>query len=443
MKTYPYFLLSLFVSVVHIRIVAQRHPIQYFRQNNKSGLHQFETTKQDTSAFKHMKVKVGGNFTQDFQSLKHQNNATPVYNLSGTNINELIRLKSGLNLAMANLNIDAQLEDGIRLNLTCYLSTRHHPETWVKGGYVQLDKLPFLKSSPLDSIMKRVTIKIGSYEMDYGDQHYRRTDGGNALFNPFIENYILDEFTTEIGGEIYFHPANGFIALIGGSNGQLKPTVVSSSQKDSLTGKTNKALPAIHAKIGYDKQLTDDFRFRATVSFYGIKSTYENPLFFGDRAGSHYYFVMENTIATASADAWSGRYNPQFSQSVASGMFNAFIKYKGLEFFGTLELAKGRMITEKDQRYALQYAADVVYRFPKKNENFWIGARYNSVTGTVPAQSQSITINRVAGSMGWFITKNILMKLEYVDQQYLNFAKADIRHNGMFNGWMIEASIGF
>lgn len=443
MKNFNYFILSLFISVVYIHAAAQDHPIHYFRPNNKLGLHQFETKKQDTSAFHGMKVSIGGNFTQDFQSLQHQNSATPVYDLSVVNINELTPLKSGFNLAMANLNIDAQLEDGIRLNLTMYLSTRHHPETWVKGGYIQLDKLPFLKSNLFDSIMKRVTIKIGSYEMDYGDQHYRRTDGGNAIFNPFIENYILDEFTTEIGGEIYYHPAKGFIALIGVSNGQLKPSVIASREKDSLTGKVNKALPAVHAKIGYDKLFTDDFRLRVTASFYGIKSTYENPLFFGDRTGSHYYFVMENTLATASGNAWSGRYNPQFRQSVTAGMFNAFIKYKGLEFFGSLELATGRMVTEKDQRYVLQYATDLIYRFPKKTENFWIGTRYNSVTGTVPGQSQSITINRIAGSLGWFVTKNILMKVEYVDQQYLHFGKTDIHHNGKFNGWMIEASIGF
>ena len=48
--------------------------------------------------------------------------------------------------AQANLFTDVQLADGIRMNVTTYLSTRHHNEAWVKGGYIQFDKLPFVKS---------------------------------------------------------------------------------------------------------------------------------------------------------------------------------------------------------------------------------------------------------------------------------------------------------
>jgi hypothetical protein len=29
--------------------------------------------------------------------------------------------------------------------------------------------------------MKSFTIKIGDYEVDYGDQHFRRTDGATAF----------------------------------------------------------------------------------------------------------------------------------------------------------------------------------------------------------------------------------------------------------------------
>ena len=111
----------------------------------------------------------------------------------------------GFVLPMANLNVDVQLEDGIRVNLTAYLASRHHEETWVKGGYIQFDKLLFLHSAFVDNLMKSLTIKVGQFDVDYGDQHYRRTDGGNTIYNPFIENYIMDEFATEIGGEIYYH----------------------------------------------------------------------------------------------------------------------------------------------------------------------------------------------------------------------------------------------
>ncbi len=435
--------LIIFFCIVSGALNAQREQLQYFRPNNKLGVNIFETTKNDTIPFKGFGVNVGGNFTQDFQALKHQNTAVPVYDVNGVNTNQLISLTNGFNRAMANLNIDAQLADGIRMNLTMYLSTRHHEETWVKGGYIQFDKLPFLKSDFINNMMKSFTIKIGDYEIDYGDQHFQRSDGGNAIYNPFIENYIMDEFATEIGGEIYYHPLSGLIAMIGITNGELNPTVISSSVIDTATGKLNRYAPALHGKLGFDKQFNNDLRIRLTGSFYVDKSSAGNTLFFGDRTGSRYFFVMENTSATSSDNAWSGRYNPMFSEQVTTFMINPFIKYKGLELSGTYESAKGRMITEVDMRKAKQYAIDLIYRFPRETENFWIGGRYNSVKTSLPLFPGDITINRTAGSIGWFVTKNLMLKAEYVDQLYRNFKSTDIRSGGKFDGIMFEASIGF
>ncbi|MEO6902746.1 MAG: hypothetical protein ABI315_06285 [Bacteroidia bacterium] len=417
--------------------------MQYFRPYDKYGLNIFETTKNDTIPFTKTKVRIGGNFTQDFQGLRHQNNATPLYNAAGVNINQLASIKDGFNLAMANLNVDAQLEDGIHMNLTMYLSSRHHSETWVKGGYIQFDKLLFLHSNVINKIMENVTIKAGDYEVDYGDQHYRRSDGGNAIYNPFVENYIMDEFATEIGGEVYFHPKNGFIAMVGITNGQLNPTVLKPTKIDAATGKLNKYPPAFHGKIGYVKQVTENLRFRIMGSIYAVKSAVSNSLFNGDRTGSHYFYVMENTSATSGDNPFSGRYNPGFSQQVTTFMINPFVKFMGLEFFGTYEMAQGRVITENNMRTATQYAADLIYRFPHNKENFWIGARYNAVVAILPGATTDININRMVGSIGWFVTKNIMMKAEYVNQEYKNFAITDIRSGGKFNGFMIEASVGF
>lgn len=433
----------LILCFASLQLTAQQSSLQYFRPNNKLGNGIFEPDKNDTTSFTGIKVRVGGNFTQDFQAIGHKNNATEVLNTGGVNTNQLVSLTNGFNLAMANLNIDAQLEDGIRMSLTMYLSTRHHEETWVKGGYIQFDKLLFLKSKVIDKIMKSVTIKIGDFEVDYGDQHYRRSDGGNAIFNPFVENYIMDEFTTEIGGEIFYHPQSGFIAMIGITNGELNPTVVAPSKIDSATGKVNKYPPAFHGKLGYDKQITDDARIRITGSFYMVKSANNNTLFGGDRTGSHYFLALENTLATTAGNAFSGRYNPQFRQQVTTFMINPFLKIRGIELFGTYEMAKGRLITEPDLRTATQYAVDLIYRFPYATENFWVGARYNSVTAEMPLLTNEVTINRMVGSLGWFLTKNIMMKAEYVNQKYEKFAATDIRSNAEFDGFMVEATIGF
>ena len=445
-------LLTVSFLVLGLSVSAQHQSMQYFRQNDQRGLNVFETSKDDTTSFHHLKVKVGGSFEQSFQMLRDKNTAIPMEEAGFTgNVNSLTPLTNGFDLAMANLNIDVQLADGIRVNLTTYLASRHHEDTWVKGGYIQFDKLLFLHSRLIDTLMKSFTIQIGQFDVDYGDQHYRRTDGGNTIYNPFVENYIMDEFATELGGEIYYHHKSGLFLMGGITNGELDPTVVAGTKIDSATGQPNHYSAAFHGKIGFDKQVAPDFRFRLTGSVYSVKSANSNTLFGGDRTGSHYFDVMENpNVAKGTTlsnendySPFSGRYNPGFSEEVNTFMVNPFLKYKGLEFFGTYENAKGRSITEFSQRQAIQYAADLIYRFPAHSENFWIGVRYNTVKSAVQGYSQDITINREVASAGWFLTRNIMLKAEYVNQEYKNYPNTNILNGGKFYGEMLEASIAF
>lgn len=432
--------------------MAQDNGIQYYRPNDQRGVNVFETTKADTVPFKGLKVKVGGNFELTFQALNESNTAIPVTKTGYTgNINALTPLAHAFQLPEANLNLDVQLADGIRMNLTQYLASRHHEDTWVKGGYIQFDKLTFLHSALIDSIMKSVTIRIGQNDVDYGDQHYRRSDGGNTIYNPFIENYIIDEFSTELGAQFYYFNKSGLFAMGGITDGMLNETVLASSKIDAKTGKPNKYDPAFLGKLGFDKQLTKDFRFRVTGSFYTVNSDNSNTLFGGDRTGSHYYNIMENPAIAAGTtlnDAvdyspFSGRLNPGFSEEVHTYMGNLFLKYQGLEFFGTIEDAHGRTITETANRKATQYAADVIYRFPQDKQNFWIGFRYNTVTARLSGFTNDITIHRQAGSIGWFLTKNVMAKLEYVNQEYLDYPNTNILNGGKFHGLCAEASIAF
>jgi len=444
-------LILLFCLVTSI-VKAQQEPLQFFRPNDMRGVNVFETPKTDTIPFTGLKVRVGGNFEMEFQGLRNFNTATPLTKTGYTgNVNSLEKLTNGFALPMANLNVDAQLDDGIRMNLTLYLATRHHEDTWVKGGYVQFDKLLFLKSDLVNEIMKNVTIKIGQFDVDYGDQHFRRSDGGNTIYNPFVENYIMDEFATEIGAEVYIHTNSGFFVMGGATNGELDATVVAGTKIDSATGKPNQFDPAFHAKIGFDKQVNQDLRVRITGSGYTVHSANSSTLFGGDRTGSHYFNVMENqNVANGTTlsdendySAFSGRLNPGFSEEVNTVMGNLFLKYKGLEFFGTAEDAKGRAITEVNERKATQYAADLIYRFPQGKENFWVGFRYNTVTALLQGYTSNITVNREAGSLGWFITRNIMAKAEYVNQDYQGYPANNILNGGNFHGAVLEASIGF
>jgi hypothetical protein len=451
------------LGLLPLALLAQQPKIANLRAYDKSGINVFEDAKDTASTFDGLKVKFGAGFTQQFQNLKEQNpgalnNTVGSFsNNVSTPGNKLKVITAGFQTAMANLFMDVQLADGIRLNVTSYLSTKHHNETWVKGGYIQFDKLPF-KGQIWSDIMKITTIKIGHFEVDYGDEHYRRSDGGEAIYNPFMEGNVMDEFTTEIGGEIYVKK-NGVFGMFGLTNGMIKGGIDSLYAAQNPDGKLHKS-PSVLLKAGFDKNLAENLRVRVSGSYYGNQSSGGNTLFGGDRAGSNYQFVMEENSANPSSTtgagtplAFSGRFNPNFSKKINAFMLNGFLKASGFEFFGTLETASGRTATETADRKANQYAVEGIYRFGK-TENLFLGLRYNSVSARLannPAGTGAgaitytgdVTVNRFAVAGGWFLTKNILMKAEYVNQVYNDFPAADYRSTGKFYGYVIEAVVGF
>ena len=408
---------------------AQQPSLQYFRPNDKSGLNVFETSKEteETAAeFEGVKVRIGGAFALQYQGLDHENDA-----------NSLVELDKNFNLASANFDIDVQLYDGVRMHLRTFLSSRHHSEAWVKGGYLQIDKLDFIKEGFLESLMEKVTIRIGHMENNYGDAHFRRTDNGHAMFNPFVGNYIMDSFTTEVGGEVYYQ-YNGIIAMGGFTNGRVNQSTTNTDTKASLLG-----------KIGYDKQLNDDLRVRLTGSFFATRNNNRVTLYGGDRAGGRYYHVMQlpgDTAPGGTVNDFSGRLNPGLNTDMTSIMVNPFVKFKGFEFFGIFERVSGRDDAtdgafEGDRTWT-QLAAEALYRFGPE-EKLYVGARYNTASGQLQGvESDKSTIDRINVGAGWFMTKNILTKVEYVSQTYSDFLEERYA-GGSFSGIMIEATIGF
>jgi len=403
--------------------------IQYFRPQDQRGLNVFEAPKHAGVAYEGFKLNLGAAFTQQFQALKHSNKADPKI-VNNVDANELIKIGNGFNNATANLYVNAQLARGVRVALTSYLSSRHHNETWVKDGYLLVDDSP-IKSEALENLMKYVTLRLGHFEVNYGDAHFRRTDNGNAMYNPFVGNLLMDAFTTEIGGEVYVR-ASGLLAMAG---------VTAGESRGNVTQPENRS-PAFLGKLGYDKQLNSDLRVRLTGSLFSQAKSINNTLYAGDRAGSRYYYVMENTQATESAQFTSGLVNPGFRSKVNAVMVNPFVKYQGLELFGVAERAKGRAANETSERTWNQYAGDVVYRF-LPGEKMFVGGRYNVAEGDLTGIPNKVKVDRMQLGAGWFITGNILMKGEYVNQKYHNFPTTDVRSGGKFNGFIMEGVVAF
>lgn len=411
-------LMALFMSaeIMHAQVARD---LQYFRAPDKTGLNVFEAPKTTDVDFDGIKVRIGGSNTLQFQALTND--------AAGPD------LEPNFNLATSNLDIDVQLHRGLRMHLRTYLSSRNHTEAWVKGGYLQVDRLDFIQDGFLDNLMDKVTIKVGHMTLNYGDTHFRRSDNGQALYNPFVGNYIMDSFTNEVGGEVYYKDG-GFLGMLGLSNSKTNQSTV---KRDIATK------PSFYGKIGYDTQVNPDLRVRLTGSFYRNPGSEAVRLYGGDLAGARYYNV-EGTGTT------TGRFNPDFTVSqfapggpiggeATSFMINPFIKFQGLEFFGLFERTSGQRATETESRSFNQYGAELLYRFGM-DESFYLGGRYNLVNGEL-ANGNEIEITRVNIGGGWFLTKNVLTKLEYVNQSRDGFT-GPLAGAG-FSGFMLEAVISF
>ena len=408
---------------INKQAVAQdERDLQYFRSPGLEGINRFETAKDSNNVpFTGVKVRVGGDFALQFQAIDHSTGSTDT----------LATLGNNFNLPTANLNLDVQLADGVRMNLVTYLSSRHHPEAWVKGGYIQVDKLDFIKQGFLENVMKVLTIKAGLDEINYGDAHFRRSDNARAIYNPFVGNYIMDAFNTEAFGELYFQK-NGFLVMGGLSNGNLNQTVVKG---------TKEPRPSIYGKLGYDKQLTDDLRIRLTSSAYNSPG-YDNGqyLYSGDRTGARYYNVMQ--LYDAQDNFRSGRFSPGFWKFTAFQV-NPFVKWKGLEFFGIYELVNGDQSKTAIGGSYTQMGAELLYRIGEK-EKFYVGGRYNLVSGKDTSGAATKSVDRLNIGGGWFLTENVMVKAEYVNQSYSGDGwLSTVFQGGRFNGAVIEAAISF
>jgi len=389
--------------------------LQNYRAPGKSGLNVFEPTKENTVPFEGLYVRGGGDFAIQFQGLSQSNDAK-----------DLVELANNLTLPSANLNIDVQVAQGLRMHMRTYLSSRHHNEAWVKGGYLQIDNLDFISEGFLSSLMDYTRFRFGMDEINYGDTHFRRSDNAGAIYNPFVENYIMDAFTTEPFAEVTVLKS-GFLGVAGLSNGRVNQSPTSGDNGF-----------AMYAKVGYDSQVSEALRLRLTGSVY--RSTDKGTrdyLYSGDRAGSRYYNILE-AEGEASPSDFLPRFNPGFPCQT-SYQVNPFVKFRGLEFFGVYELSTGGH--EGAGSYT-QLGAELLYRFGR-DENFYLGGRYNTINGEATEGGATQEISRINIGGGWFLTKNVLSKVEYVTSSYDGDGFTGKFAGAEYSGLVIEAVISF
>jgi hypothetical protein len=130
------------------------------------------------------------------------------------------------------------------------------------------------------------------------------------------------------------------------------------------------------------------------------------------------------------------------SSKITAMQLNPFVKIGGLEFFGIAEQAKGKAATETADRKWNQYAGELTYRF-LADDRVFVAGRYNTAKGELTGITNKVSVDRYNLGAGWFLTPNVMLKGEWVNQKYNDFPTSDIRNGGKFKGFVAEGTVAF
>ena len=370
--------------------------------------HVFEQPK-DTSAFNGVEFNWNADLTFNYQGLDQT---------YGTD------LKAGLSLPTANLDVNAKVLSGFNVKLETMLSSHHHHETFVKGGHATIDNLDFVSPGFGAGFMENATIRVGVNDVNFGDAHFRRTDNADVMRNPFISNLGVESYMQAGFLEVLYRLPSANMFVLGGiSNGEVNP--------DDVKDGTGKDAYSFYGKVGYDSQITNDTRVRLTESLFFVEDTSKNRLYMGDKAGGVAREIFGSADFGATWNALAGY------KDLTASMTNLFIKCHDTEFFGLVEYAEGANQSNEDFEM-LHYSAEVVQRF--SGDKFWAAARYENAVVEREGDSLDDELTQYQVGLGWFLSKNAVMKAEYIKQERENMAAYP---GAKFDGFMISAALSF
>lgn len=392
----------------------------------------FEAPK-DTSAFKGKpEVSFNTDLTFNYQGLSQEFDVAAA--------TDEITLQQGLSLPQANFDINAKVMSGFNVKLETMLSSHHHNETYVKGGYATIDNLDFIAPGFASDFMKNTTIKVGVDDINFGDDHFRRSDNADVMRNPFVHNTGVESYMQAPHLEIYYRmPTINSLVMFGVTNGQVNPDDVSESH---AAGKGSSNRPAGYAKFAFDSQLNDALRVRLSESVYYVSGTNKGTsLYSGDKAGTVTRKVFERTsVDNDFGSLWNALSG--FSD-LAVSKTNFFARYNDTELYAMLEIADGADGADKDMAMT-HYSLDLVQRFGM-NDRFYVAGRYEKAVVDYADATNDLgdaEMTQWQVGLGWFLSKNAVAKLEYIDHKREKNS-AFVGGNAEFNGYMISTALSF
>ena len=371
------------------------------------------------------------------QALDHEN----VYDAKG---NQLAKIEPGFQTAFGNLGFIGKFGQNqeIEVVFDMYLSSRNHPsQTYGNEGYIILRGVPENLTSLrfLEPILKKVDLKAGHMLVDFGDAAMHRSNNANVQKNPLVGNFVMDPNIVSIGMQASSKPNQRIGWLVGISNG--------TTTEDWNVGRGF----AYNGKlICYPVK-----SLRTSVSYIGTDQS-DNPtkaaggssmqMFTGNRSGERYAGVLGGGQAP-------GNVFPQAGEKFSAAQFDVtFDNDSPISVYGHYGITQDKDINGSaigtPQEKWNYYAAGAKYDITR---TIYAAARYSAATTSMLAgKDSSGQVNRMQVGGGLWVTRNLLMKLEYVQQKYSGFTEGQIVNNGIqawrdpsFSGVISEVSFTF
>ncbi len=349
-------------------------------------------------------------------------------------------IEPGFQTAFGNMSFLMDYENKVDVYFDIYIASKGHPSTmYGHEGYILLRDLPDSADGLfIDPLFDWITLKAGAFDIDFGDQQYFRSNNASVQRNPLIGNHVLDPSSEELGIEIFSKPhrINWLLGLTSGTT----------------TGdfKHDRGLGAIHAKIWGDI-IEEHLRTSASVYRVDHSNNLAKPdgtgssIFNSNRSGGSYGGAFDDSNGVGEVNVGKG-------QDVTAGQFDITFDWNDLKVYSDFGYAQdvdtNGSLKGSPQDSWFYYAIEPSYYLTSK---LYVAFCYS---GAAADQLQDVSsdglVHRFQVGGGYWIMEGLLFKLEYVNEFFSDFTKADGQVSGVdswedpsFDGVISEVSYSF
>ena len=123
---------------------------------------------------------------------------------------------------------------------------------------------------------------------------------------------------------------------------------------------------------------------------------------------------------------------------------NPFLKLGGLELRGNIE--ESARAEQSARRRAVSGTRTQARRcIASLGDKLYVGEplQHGRPVDAVRRRRSEVTVDRTQFGAGWFVTPTVLLKSEWMNQNYKDFPTTDIRNGGKIKGFMVEGVVAF